>query len=65
MIHAQYQATGANQANGVQRQGAWQVAVARGRYDVELTVGERQPGHRPDATTSSTSRAPTPSTTRP
>ena len=47
MIHAQYQSTGGTGTGGVQRQGAWQVAVARGRYDVEVTVGEASPGSDP------------------
>ncbi len=47
MMHAQYNATGSNQTNGVHRQGAWQVAVADGRYDVELTVGDAAPGTDP------------------
>jgi fibronectin type 3 domain-containing protein len=44
MIHAQYQATGATGTTGVHRQGAWQLAVAKGRYDVEVTVGDGVPG---------------------
>ncbi len=47
MIHAQYEALGYNQTNGVLRQGAWQLAVAKGRYDVEVTVGDATPGADP------------------
>ncbi len=47
MIHAQYQSTGGAGTGGVHRQGAWQVAVANGRYDVEVTVGEATPGTDP------------------
>ena len=44
MIHAQYMSTGSLGTNGVHRQGAWQIAVDNGRYDLELTVGEATPG---------------------
>ncbi|WP_036196277.1 malectin domain-containing carbohydrate-binding protein [Nocardioides aequoreus] len=47
MMHLQYPATGANQTNGTHQQGAWQAAVANGRYDVQLTVGDREPGQDP------------------